>query len=97
MRKQALACLSLALLLSASLNPGAAREKGEPTYQGKPLSHWIAALKDKSPPARPQAMRAMRAIGEPAVPALRRLLCQRGQNLPGHATEDPSDGGRKAT
>jgi HEAT repeat protein len=49
---------------------GEAPEKQVPIYEGKPLSHWIAALKEKRQVTRHRAVQTLGAIGKPAVPAL---------------------------
>jgi len=44
--------------------------EGEPTFQGKTLSYWIHALKDRDEDVRWSAAEALGGIGAPAVPAL---------------------------
>jgi len=56
---------------------GPAQDKREASYQGRPLSYWIGALRqnEKNDPAlRRRIMAALQAIGEPAVPALVEVL-----------------------
>src|SRR4051812_24818718 len=55
---------SITALLAAS----AAAE--EPSYQGKPVSHWVGNLSAPTAAGRFQAAKALAAIGGPAVPAL---------------------------
>src|SRR5262245_8418255 len=67
----------LSLLLSGAVWLGGpplmdAAEK-EPTFEGKSLSAWVEALKDKDPKIRVQAAKALESIGpkaKAAVPAL---------------------------
>ena len=46
----------------------------EPTYDGKPLSHWIQVLADRSQGYRDGALVALQAMGDAAVPALLQAL-----------------------
>lgn len=46
----------------------------EPTYDKKPLSHWLKALGDDDPKVSGQATEALRAIGAPAVPGLVEII-----------------------
>ncbi len=49
-------------------------EKREPAYQGKPLSHWLKLLRERPAPAHTIAFDPLREIGEPAAPALAKML-----------------------
>lgn len=49
-------------------------QDSEPTYEGKPLSQWVAQTKDKSPTFRVAAVRALVAIGSAAQPAFIEVL-----------------------
>ena len=46
----------------------------EPTYEEKPLSEWVAALKDNSESTQKKAAKALIAIGEPSIPKLAKIL-----------------------
>ncbi len=53
---------------------GSSPEKTEPRYEGKALSDWIKALKDKDPEVRCRAAKALRQLGTEAKPAVAALL-----------------------
>lgn len=62
------------LILTGPLCSGSgAEDKKEALYDGKPVSHWIAELKEKGE-AQGKAVKALASIGEPAVPALQKAL-----------------------
>ena len=63
--------LVLGLLMSAPFPSRAA----EPTYKGKKLGEWIAALQDTDLEQRKQALEALRRLGPQAKPAVP-VLCQ---------------------
>ena len=48
--------------------------KPEVVYQGRPLSSWVAQLKEKDPAVRQDAVRALGVIGAEAVPRLAEAL-----------------------
>ena len=62
-------------LLLTTLAPGqaAAQAAQEPLYRGRPMSAWLAQLGDLEAQSVLAAVRALSAIGAPAVPALARV------------------------
>src|SRR5882724_7993680 len=46
------------------------RAANEPSYQGKPLSAWLKQIDAETDAAREEAQRAVRSMGEKAVPVL---------------------------
>lgn len=75
MRKTESLLLSCLLLFAASRAwPLGDTKEPEPRYQGKSLSAWLPALKDKDPKVRAQAVAAMKSFGPRAKPAIPRLI-----------------------
>jgi HEAT repeat protein len=62
-----------ALALLAALAVGCARNSQPLTASGKPVGHWVAALKDPDVKTRKRAVKALGAVGKAdpsAIPAL---------------------------
>jgi HEAT repeat protein len=71
------------LFLLCAVQHGAAQEK-EPVYDGKPVSEWIARLKDKDDQVRLKAAMSLRHLGpqaKAAVPALMDSLNDRNVSI----------------
>jgi hypothetical protein len=60
-------CVSLVLLLAG---PSLRAYQDEPSVMGKPLSHWVKALKGPNPSVRTEAARALQQLGPKAAPPL---------------------------
>src|SRR5262245_7027589 len=84
-----LACAALGAYASWAPAPGISEPEAGPgdssvsntsstgqqaTSRGKPVSHWINALRDKDKEVREQAAEALAKLGKPAVPSLVELL-----------------------
>jgi hypothetical protein len=77
----------LALAVFFPMGSHAADEK-EPVHKGRPLSEWVARLKDKSDPARWEAAFELGNLGAaaaPAVPALIEALKDESKGCRSHA------------
>ena len=71
----ALAVLAVfAVPLGAADKLPAASPNREPTYQGKPLSHWVAQTKDKNPAVRAEGFKALYQMGPAGFAEIIKLL-----------------------
>jgi HEAT repeat protein len=65
MRQLAVACIVMLVT-----HGGCARLQGEPSHDGKPLSHWMRALTTGDAADGAEAAQAITSIGPPALPVL---------------------------
>lgn len=76
-----IATLALAAL-AARAESQATPAPGEPSFQGRPLSAWVADLRAPAPYTRAAAAYALASLGPAAKPAVPALIAALGDEMP---------------